>query len=215
MRPSLLRILTAAVALSLVAAGVAAGRTYKKGDEVVFTGQVRDAAGKALNDVTVLLEVSRRAFTLRKWGREKVATLQVPGPTDPRGNYRIVWQWDRYYDMFELVVAMGVRRDGEDTYQVFHRIDLTGNVLEGSPVVFPLVVEDTTDLERLRAFFKSLKSEDEKRIYQEMGLPERIDRGEADYDPDRSWWYFKAGKVYRFRDGKLEKVTHFDPVEEE
>jgi len=212
-QPSLPRILAAALALVL-AAGAAAGRTYKKGDEVVFTGQVRDAAGKALNDVTVLLEVSRRSFTLRKWGREKVATLQVPGAADARGNYRIVWHWDRYYDTFELAVVMGVRRDGEETYQVFHRVDLTGNVAQGSPVAFPLVVEDTTDLDRLRAFFGSLKSEDEKRIYQEMGLPERIDRGEADYDPDLSWWYFKAGKVYRFRDGKLEKVTHFDPVEE-
>lgn len=213
MRPSLARVLTAAVALAL-AAGAAAGRTYKKGDEVVFTGQVRDGTGQALNDVTVLLEVSRRSFTLRKWGREKVATLQMPAPTDERGNYRIVWHWDRYYDTFELAVVMGVLRDGEETYQVFYRIDLTGNVQQGSPVVFPLVVEDTADLDRLRAFFRSMKSEDEKRIYQEMGMPERIDRGEADYDPDLSWWYFKAGKVYRFQDGKLEKVTHFDPVEE-
>ncbi len=214
MRPSLLRALTAAVAFSVLTAGAASGRTYRPGDEVVFSGQVRDTAGAPLGEVTVLLEVSRQAFSLGRRGRKKVATLQVPTTTNARGNYRIVWHWDRYYDTFELAVALGVRRDGRDTYHVFHRIDLTGNVLLGSPVVFPLVVEDTTDLERLRAFFASLKSEDEKRIYQEMGLPERIDVAEADYDPDRSWWYFKVGKVYRFRAGRLEKITHFDPVEE-
>jgi hypothetical protein len=38
----------------------------------------------------------------------------------------------------------------------------------------------------------------------------------AHYDPDQSWWYFDAGKVYRFREeGKLDAVVAFDPVPSE
>jgi hypothetical protein len=27
-----------------------------------------------------------------------------------------------------------------------------------------------------------------------------------------SWWYFETGRVYRFRDGRLQQVVPFDPV---
>ncbi len=41
-----------------------------------------------------------------------------------------------------------------------------------------------------------------------MGRPDRFD-GEGE---TAAWWYFEAGKVYRFRAGALEQVEHFEPI---
>lgn len=190
----------------------AADGPYKPGEPVVFRGKVTDGQGQPVTGVAVVLNVSRNAFKVRRLSRETTDTLWIPGTTGADGVYEIAWRWDKYYNVFELKVALQVRRDGRDTYQVFYEVDLTGNVLQGSPIEFPIVLEDTRELETLRDFLASIQSEDEKRIYHEVGLPDRIDGAKADYDPDRSWWYFAAGKVYRFRGGALDLVETFEPV---
>ncbi|MCP4662781.1 MAG: carboxypeptidase regulatory-like domain-containing protein [bacterium] len=204
------------VALMLLLAAVPAGllyaRTYRTGDPVTITGQVSDAGGRPMAEVEVLLEVSRRTFKLRSFRREKRDTLRVPATTDQDGRYSIVWRWDSYYNTFELAVALAVRKAGRDSIEVFTRVDVTEQVKGGSPVVVPLVVEDTSYLESLREFLAGLASDDELRVYREMGRPDRIDAGESGQDPESSWWYFEAGKVYRFRGGELQQVTHFEPV---
>ncbi len=46
-----------------------------------------------------------------------------------------------------------------------------------------------------------------------MGRPDRLKTFDyPDYE-EVSWWYFADGKAYRFRDGKLDQVVHFEPVE--
>lgn len=187
-------------------------RTYRTGDPVTITGQVTDAGGRPMAEVEVLLEVSRRVFKLRGFRREKQDTLRVPARTDQDGRYSIVWRWDGYYNTFELAVALAVRKAGSDGFEVFTRVDVTEQVKGGSPVVVPLVVEDTSYLESLREFLATLRSDDEHRVYREMGRPDRVDTEESGEVPQSSWWYFEAGKVYRFRGGDLQQVTHFEPV---
>ncbi len=207
-------------ALVLPAASPGAGlfrkkSPYRKGQVVAFTGQVADSTGRALGGATVMLEVSRTSFRLESLSRETSNTLQMPVAADGGGNYRIDWRWDRFYNTFALVVALRVRENGADTYEVFHRLEITDRVAGGNPVETPLVLADAAAYDELRAFLDSVESDDAKRVYREMGRPDRIDTGEADYDPDHSWWYFEAGKVYRFRDGKLDQVVPFEPIAEE
>ena len=185
---------------------------YRKGDPVVIHGQVTDASGRALGGVTVLLEVSRSAFRLRRLGRETTGTLQVPTTADDAGRYRLDWRWDPYYNELALLVALPVREAGRDTYEIFLRREITAEVRGGSPVEVALVLPDTAAYDALRAFLASLTSDDEKRVYREMGRPDRVDRARAHYDPDRTWWYFAAGKAYRFRGGRLDEVVRFEPV---
>jgi hypothetical protein len=196
---------------------------YRQGDPVTLSGQVTDASGRALGGVTVLLEVSRRAFSLRRLGRETSGTLRLPAVADDAGRYRLDWRWDPYYNQFALLVALPVRKapsggtGGESTaarddYEVFHRREITAEVHGGSPVEVALVLPDATAYDALRDFLASLRSDDEKRVYQEMGRPDRVDAAQAHYDPDRTWWFFAAGKAYRFRDGRLDQVVRFEPI---
>jgi hypothetical protein len=49
-----------------------------------------------------------------------------------------------------------------------------------------------------------------------MGVPEdvkRVSYAGRQQETEVSWWYFEAGKVYRFRDGRLDQVERFDPVQ--
>ena len=52
-------------------------------------------------------------------------------------------------------------------------------------------------------------SDDERRIYQQMGKPDRVEERGA----ERSWWYFADGRMFRFDDGELVETRAFDPVE--
>jgi len=196
---------------------------YRKGDPVTLSGQVTDAAGRALGGVTVLLEVSRNVFHLRRLGRETTGTLRLPAVADDAGRYRLDWRWDPYYNELALLVALPVRTApsggtegestaGRDGYEVFYRREITAEVGGGSPVEVALVLPDATAYDALRTFLASLTSADEKRVYQEMGRPDRVDVAQAHYDPDRTWWYFAAGKAYRFRDGRLDQVVRFEPI---
>lgn len=57
------------------------------------------------------------------------------------------------------------------------------------------------------------QSADEKRIYEEMGKPDRVDRLElSGGEEEVAWWYFERGRSYHFRAGRLEQVVEFDPV---
>lgn len=185
---------------------------YRKGQMVTVRGQVIGARGRPLAGVSVLFEASRNAFRLKKLRREVSDTLQVPAVADDDGRFSFDWRWDPYYNVFALAVALPVRQGGRETYETFYRLEITGQVTRANPLDVGLVLPDTAATAELRAFLESVKSDDEKRVFQEMGWPDRVDTGKTDYDPDRSWWYFEAGEVYRFRDGKLDRVDHFDPV---
>ena len=59
----------------------AEGATHHKGDHVLFSGQVTGADGEPVANVTVLLELSRTTFSLRRFKQVK------PGKVDG-GNAR-------------------------------------------------------------------------------------------------------------------------------
>lgn len=185
------------------------GAVYRKGDPVAITGRVTDSDGTAIADVTVLLELSRKSFQLRQFRRVKGNTLSVPVISDSDGGFRHLWHWDGYYNTFELAVALPVRRAGRNDFEVLHRVEITGTVAQGGSIQVPLVIEDSGYLKWLRRFVDDSASSEEKRIFDEMGRPDRID---AHGDGNYAWWYFEAGKVYRFRDGALEQIEPFEPI---
>ena len=93
-------------------------------------------------------------------------------------------------------------------FDVVRRFEITQPVMQGGPVEVPLVIEDVTYLEWLRRFSDGSASAEETRVYLDLGRPDRLDfTGER-----AAWWYFAAGKVYRFAAGALEEVESFDPV---
>lgn len=203
----------AALALALPwAPDAGAEARYRKGDTVTISGRVTNPSGKPLAGVTVLLELSRTSFKLREMRRTKTNTLRIPAITDADGRYRHDWRWDGFYNTFELAAAMPVRTEGGDDFEVLKRVEITQPVGQGSPVETPIVVENTVYLDWLRRFLDGRASSEEKRVFREMGKPDRIDRREGD---SWAWWYFEAGKVYRFAGGALEEVETFEPVKEE
>ncbi len=206
-------VLLLAAALVLGNPG-AAPAGHKKGQVVTITGQVTDAEGRPLPNVSVVLEVSRRSFKLlRFWKpRQKTDTLKIPTAADQDGNYRFDWRWDPYYDTFELAVALPVKKGGKEAFEVFHRHDVTAGVRQANPVDVALRVEDSGYLDWLRRFLSGEASDDEKRIFRDLGRPDRVDVEERSAGTEVSWWYFEAGKVYRFLGGRLDQVVHFEPV---
>ena len=205
-----------ALLVGLTASDADAG-PYRRGEYITITGQVRTLEGAPVGDVTVLFEASRRTFRLSKAfkskkDREKTDALQVPTETDAQGNYRFEWRWDPYFNNFELAVALPTGSSASQGFEIFHRTDFTDRIEKGSPVEVNLEVEDTAELTWLQRFVSDLASDDEHRIYNEMGRPDRIDTDERSTGTEISWWYFEHGKVYRFQGGELSQVTHFDPI---
>jgi hypothetical protein len=76
-----------------------------------------------------------------------------------------------------------------------------------------VIVTDHRYLETVRDFAASIDTEDERRIFDEMGNPDRVQRILSGDHEEVSWWYFESGKTYRFKDGILEQVVHFEPIE--
>lgn len=137
-------ILAAMLILTLASPAAA----YRRGEYVTISGRVTDLDGAPLAGVTVLFEPSRRVFKLfqRKRNREQTDRLQIPTETDARGDYSFEWRWDGFYDTFELAIAVPLESGGQKSYDVLHRTDFTDRMMDGSPVVVELEVEDTSRL---------------------------------------------------------------------
>ncbi len=201
------------MALFMVVAVATAG-PYKKGQTVEITGLVTDAAGMPIPDVRVILVASRKTFSFRRLGRKTREVRRLAATTDSRGEYTLAWPWQDFYNRFELVVGAPDRKaSGKEELMVLERLDLGTRILHGSPVVANLTIGDTVDLESLRSFVAGIDTKDEQQVYDQMGRPDRLKTFDyPDYE-EVSWWYFADGKAYRFRDGKLDQVVHFEPVE--
>jgi hypothetical protein len=215
-RQSPLRWLPAAVALAflLVAAGrPASAASYDQGQRVQVTGLVADPQGRPLDGVRVTLEVSRTYFSVRQFRRTQADDVRrVSATTNARGEYSVEWPWDSYFNHFELVAGVPVRKGRADRLEELTREDVTKRLVGGSPVVVSLVVQNVKFLENLRQFLAMVKSDDERRTYDEMGKPDKVQRFEYPDHVEASWWYFESGRVYRFRSGRLEQVVPFTPV---
>jgi hypothetical protein len=201
------------LALMLLLAGpLAAASRYPQGERIQVTGIVSDKQGRPLENVRVVLEVSRSYFSFREFRRAAKDVRRVSASTNAKGEYTLVWPWDSYFNRFELLVGVPVRKTTGERLEVLEREDLTQRVLAGNPTVAAVVIDNTRFLENLRAFVASVQSEDERRVYDEMGKPDEVKRIQYPDHVEASWWYFDSGKVYRFRDGRLEQVVPFDPV---
>ena len=210
-QPALLWLLGLLVAGSLTTA--AAAVRYDQGQRIQVTGVVTDSQGQPINNLRVVLEVSRNYFSMRELRRTAGKDVRrVSAITDARGNYTVEWPWDSYFNHFELVAGIPVRTKTGETVQELARQDVTRRVDEGTPAVVGITVENRQFLDNVRQFLASIKTDDQRKIYQEMGKPDRIRNVQYPSHLESSWWYFESGRVYRFRDGRLEQITPFDPV---
>lgn len=207
-----LSLLAACLLLVALPAG-AAQSAYEDGQRIELTGIVTDPAGLPIQELHVMLEASRSSFSFRHFRREKRDTTRLTDLTNERGEYSLEWPWNRYYNTYELVVGIPIRRPDGEHLKELERVDITRRIERGSPVVSALVVSDAGFVRNLREFLATITSEDERRVHQQMGEPDKVERVNYPDHQEVSWWYFESGKVYRFRDGRLEQIEPFDPVE--
>lgn len=221
MQSGSLRAATAwAAVLAVVTAGCASGRRpladrfpYEAGQRVNVQGVVSDGQGRPLADLHVVLEASRMGVGLYPPGERKREVVTGSTRTDASGDFGLELAWSPRFNHFELVVGIPfVRAGGAEELHELTRIDITRRLRQGSPVAVPVTLQDTTFLETLRGFLAGLDSADEQRVYRETGKPDRVDRVRYPDRDESAWWYFAMGKVYRFRDGRLERVEDFVPV---
>ena len=187
---------------------------YTKGQKIEVTGVVTDADGGPIGKVTVTFEASRAGFSFRALHRVARQTVKVSATTNERGEFSLQWPWSDEYSLFQLVVGISVRgADGEKVH-ILSQMDLTRQVLAGSPVVANanLSRKETTFLRKFRHFLAGIKTPDEERTYHEMGAPDTVKKLKYPDRTEVTWWYFSRGKAYRFRDGKLTGIDQFDPV---
>lgn len=209
-RPALLGLLLLLAAGSLT---TAAASRYDQGQRIQVTGIVADAQGQPLQDIRVTLEVTRTYFSLRDLRRTADPDVRrVSATTDAHGNYTIEWPWDSYFNHFELAAGVPLHAPTGEKVEELTRQDVTRRVDTGSPAVVAVTIDDRKQLDSLRQFLASIQTDDMRKVYQEMGKPDRIRNVQYPAHLEISWWYFETGKVYRFRDGHLEQVTPFEPV---
>lgn len=215
--PLLAGPLALGLGLSLLTGPLAAAEAEPpvNGQWIEIMGQVTNRAGEALEDMSVVLTAHRHAFSLKSFEKRDKDFRRVEAVTGEGGEYRLRWLWDDYFNRFEL--AAGVRIPGPAGEQLHvlasQELDLARRWTAGSPIVVPLVVEDDALVTRLRRFEAALASDDERRIFGEMGLPDEVEVLDTPGAEETSWWYFDHGKVYRFLGGELREVASFDPVE--
>jgi hypothetical protein len=203
----LLGLLTAGAFVPAVAA------RYAQGERVQITGIVADAQGQPLPEVRVTFEATRTYFSIRELRRTADKEIRrVSTTTNATGEYTLVWPWDSYFNHFEVVAGVPVRAGSGERLEELARQDVTQRVQAGSPAVVAVTVENRKFLDSFRQFLASIETEDQRKVYQEMGKPDRIRNVQYPGHLESSWWYFESGRVYRFRDGRLEQVVPFDPV---
>lgn len=199
--------------LSLLPATPAQAARYDDGQRIQVTGVVLDSQGQPLSGLRVVFEGTRTYFSIREMHRTADQDVRkVTATTDAAGQYTITWPWDSYFNHFELVAGVPVRTRAGDTVQELARQEITRRVEAGSPAVVAVTIDNRQFLDNFRQFLASIKTDDQHKVYQEMGRPDRIRNVQYPTYLESSWWYFEAGRVYRFRDGHLEQVTPFDPV---
>lgn len=212
---TLRRLLLASLMLLLVSPAVSPvfGARYAQGERVQVTGIVTGKDGRPLAGIRVSLEASRSYFSLRQLRKTAADDVRrVSALTNATGEYTVEWPWDSYFNHFELVAGVPVRKGKQDRVEELAREDVTKRLLAGSPVVVSPVIENTKFLDSLNQFLAMVRSADEQRTYEEMGRPDRVQRLQYPDHVEDSWWYFESGRVYRFRDGRLEQVVPFTPV---
>ncbi len=210
-----LSIVVALLALPLAVAVPEAtlARSKSSSARVEIVGRVSDSAGQPIEGLEVALNAARRTFSFRRLSMENRDPMRLATETDAEGSYRLEWVTDPAYNRLDLEVGFYLRKGQEEVFELLHTVDIGLRIVDGGPVVVPVVIDDTVLLEDYREFLASVQTVDEKRVFEATGRPDRISRSQ---DADRTtikWWYFDFGKVYSFEDGTLVEVSDFDPVE--
>lgn len=206
--------------LLLVLAVTPAWAGHKDGERIEITGLVTDPSGRPLPQLSVVLEASRGGFSVTQFKRTKKDPTRLLARTNDRGEFSLVWPWNRFYNNFELLVGVSVRRADGEHLKVLARVDLSQRMKRDNPVVSAVAVTDVLFVENLRAFLASIESEDQRQVHQELGEPDKVERVEHPTSTrgpawaEVSWWYFEAGKLYRFTAGKLTQIESFQPVKD-
>lgn len=212
----------AAAVLTALFAGAAvpppaAAAIHQEGEKVEVTGVVTGKDGVPVPGVRVVLEASRTQFSLRSFSQETKDATRLTALTDARGQYTLSWPWNSYYNSFELLVGVPVRKPGGEKLHVLEKVDLTRRIRKAGPVVATVVVDNVDFVRKLKAFVASVDTDDERRVYEREGKPDEVKQqvwSDGSGRVDAGWWYFASGRVYRFQDGVLTGVESFDPVRE-
>ena len=219
--PALATLLGSAAVLAALLAAATPGPAraflrpaYEPGQRVEVKGLVTDPDGHPMENMDVTLELAREVFDFRRFHRKEVKVTPVAATTNDKGEFSIVFPWDDYYNRFDLVVSVPVRGLHGDETTELERQDLTSKIDHGTPVVATVVVENAAFVRNLREFVASVDTPDERRVYQEMGRPDKVKISKYPDHEEVSWWYFTSGKVYRFTSGKLVSTDTFDPVKD-
>src|ERR1700704_6171724 len=193
-------LILAGVACLLTAAEPARAARYDDGQRIQVTGVVLDSQGQPLSGVRVVFEGSRTYFSIREMHRTADKDVRkVTATTDGAGQYTITWPWDSYFNHFEVAAAVRLRVKRAEGREELPRQDVTRRVLAGSPAVVAVTVENRQFIDHLRELLASIKTDDQRRVYEEMGKPDRVRNVQYPGYLESSWWYFESGKVYRFR----------------
>jgi hypothetical protein len=197
---------------ALLASTPAEAQSNVPDERLVILGVVTESDGTPLADLQVVLEASHRTFDFRTLGKVSRDETRRTTKTDESGNYNLRWFWNPYFNHVELLIRMTVRvPDGEQFYTLERRS--LSDLAEGGGVVrVDVVVDDTSSLKRFRSFVSGLGTDDERRVYERMGIPAKVDRMKLATHEEVTWWYFEAGRAYRFRSGRLMETSEFEPV---
>ena len=171
-----------------------------------------DASGRALPDLEVVLEATHRSFDIRRLQRAHRDLTRRTTTTNSDGRFQITWHPNEHFNHFELAVGLPVRIPDGERFFTLERMQLGKRMEGGDLPAIDVVVADTSFLERYRAFVAALDSADERAVYEQMGIPAKIDRMKLATHEEITWWYFEAGKAFRFHDGALSEVSEFEPV---
>jgi hypothetical protein len=188
---------------------------YRRGETIEIGGSVTDPTGAPVEGMTVVLLASHRGFELRNLRRVEEGLVRLAATTDAQGRFAIQWTWNPYYDTFRIRAegAPGAPAvAGGQNAVVLSEVDLTRRIGEGSPVVVALEVADAGPHRAREAITSAPHSDDQKRVFEQMGKPDRVDRLEMSGGDEVAWWYFERGKSFHFRDGRLDQVSEFEPL---
>ena len=181
-----------------------------RGETVEITGRVTDTSGQPVTGVEVVLEAYHRKLDLRQMKRRDTDLLQVVATTDQNGSYRLEWAWNDHYGIFYLATALPTRSQGRSQLEIFSRQEITEVMRAAGPVRRDLAITNADTVRWLQRFLGGQTSQAERQVYEQMGRPDRVDP--EDSAGETAWWYFAAGKVYRFRGDELARVIEFEPI---
>ena len=207
-----LRSVASLVAFAAIASTrpAAARSDYRdRGETVAIEGTVTDRSGAPVPGMQVVLLSTHTGFDLRSLRRAEEGLVRLKTKTDAQGRFAFDWSWHPYYDTFRVRAEVAGTAAGSGLPPgVLTEVDISRRMLDATPVVVALEV----DWAGAPGSATAAQSDDQRRIYGEMGNPDRVDRLEMPGGDEVAWWYFEHGRSYHFRDGRLDQVMEFEPV---